>query len=317
MNSNSELGISLDVEKDWVENSEYLKKLCALVVNTGLDNLDSNLLYEVAYAKTYISIVKSKESKIDSSLLNDCETLFNDILLTTDYDKAAKLKTKDYKNLLKCKYRNEEDAYVTKKAYRERDSMFFVLTNLFVPEFVLYLVSTGVLFGVTSEGFKEILTTILNSDGIGNKISPELSKFIMYASYTVTGVISIVLMVIALFRLIRAIIDLAYCTLPIVSVLGVFDKYVSKRAKDVLASKVSTLEVVEKVKDYNRITRNKAWLNAMIEVERVSDGNFFIDGHTLKSIRKKLEKGKGSGYYLALAQVEFLHNTFLEFCKSC
>lgn len=302
----------LNVEKDWVGNLDYLLSLSDLVVKTGIENLDSNLLYEVAYAKTYISIVKSKDSVMDSQVLNDCEALFDEVLSTTNYDKVCKLKPKSYKNLLRCKYQNEENrCALVDPPYRERDSMF-VFINMYAPKIFFVM---AFLFFIATGGIQNFITQF------STKVVSKLVGFsnlpgIEFINFTFSTLIMIVVTLISCVMLSTTMLDLAYIVMPIVRVTGLFDRIVTEKAKDIVASEASVLEVTKKIKDYNRISRNKEWINAMIDVEKVSDGAFFVDGHTLKSIKKKIEKGKGSGYYLALAQVEFLHNKFLEFCEA-
>lgn len=305
----------LNVEKDWVGNSDYLLSLSDLVVKTGIENLDSNLLYEVAYAKTYISIVKSKDSVMDSQVLNDCEALFDEVLSTTNYDKVCKLKLKSYKNLLRCKYQNEENrCALVDPPYRERDSTF-VLINMHAPKIFFamafwFFIATG---GIQSiQNFITQFSTKVVSKLVGSSNLPGIE----FINSTFSTLIMIVVTLISCVMLSTIMLDLAYIVTPIVRVTGLFDRIVTEKAKDIVASEASVLEVTKEIKDHNRISRNKEWLNAMIDVEKVSDGAFFVDGYTLKSIKKKIEKGKGSGYYLALAQVEFLHNKFLEFCEA-
>lgn len=45
---------SLDTSRDFISNSDYLNQLAKEVNKADVDSMDSNLLYEVAYANTYL-----------------------------------------------------------------------------------------------------------------------------------------------------------------------------------------------------------------------------------------------------------------------
>ena len=69
----------LDTSKSLIKNSDYLKKLALELDKKEIKDIDSNLLYEVAYADTYLDILLSKST--DKTL--DAELLFSKSVFDT------------------------------------------------------------------------------------------------------------------------------------------------------------------------------------------------------------------------------------------
>ena len=108
----------LDTNKSLIENSDYLKRLSLELKKKDLKEIDSNLLYEVAYANTYLDVLLSKSNNASlSTELLDIKSVFDTILASASYEEVSKLKGSfDYKKLLRCKYDD-----VDKASYERRD----------------------------------------------------------------------------------------------------------------------------------------------------------------------------------------------------
>lgn len=97
---------SLNINKSFIENSDYLKQLVSELKTVRVEDIDSNLLYEVAYADMYLNnLISMSDCNKLSKELSSIKTILDDILILAPYDKLSEVKkTIDYKSLLKCRY---------------------------------------------------------------------------------------------------------------------------------------------------------------------------------------------------------------------
>lgn len=296
--------MELSVEKSWIENQDYLQGLVKELSNKKVDEMDSNLVYEVAYASTYISIVLSKESTIVSGWLYDCKAVFDMVLSSVPYDKIQEVSANDYRDLLKCKYDDVEDAsYV--RSYTEPNSSAI---QLFLKKNTSRIIITMVIWFFS-------LFLVGNND-----INSEIAERFPYLPLFL-NVVKMVLMFGVIFNILSLCISLLYIMIPMFRDIRFqeivnISNMVSVSAKQAVEESVKNIVVTKKIKDYDRENRNKVWLKSMLESEKASKGVFFVDRSVLEGINERLKSATGKDYYFALAQVEFLHDKFIKYTKS-
>ena len=287
----------LDTNKSLIENSDYLKRLSLELKKKDLKEIDSNLLYEVAYANTYLDVLlsKSNNASLNTELL-DIKSVFDTILASASYEEVSELKGSfDYKKLLRCKYDDVD------KASYERSYAVSGEANaiaLYLKSRVLTLVMMGVF---------PLLMWFLGTDTFD--FLPSTVKPLM----TVTHILVVALFLV---KFVSFGVDLLYLTIPAFSYLVDSKRYVSSYARKSMEICCEDTVVYKKVKDFNRIERNKVWLKSMLGVESilVDYPELLSELKSLGSHLKELEeKGKkNKDYYLSIAKIEFLHDKYLE-----
>lgn len=310
---------SLDIEKGWIDNQEYLQGLVKIVKSKKPEEIDSNLAYEVAYSSTYISIVQSKESSLVSSWLLDCKTVFDMVLSLIPYDKIINIPKHDYKKLLRCRYNNIEDASYESSYISDLSGVKSYLGKM-LPSLVVIGLAGLLLCNGSFSKLSDYLVNLLKPTNTSLSSYNDAVVFFEYLSKFGGTVLSVLAMLMLVFSVIKISISLLYIMIPIFrapdSPLMMFDDLVSADAKEAVRKASDGLGVKVKINDYDRITRNEIWLKSMIDAEKASSGNFFVDSKTLLDVQSRLNASSGKSYYLALAQIEFLHDKFMEYCYS-
>lgn len=290
-----------DTNKSLIENSDYLKRLSLELKKKDLKEIDSNLLYEVAYANTYLDVLlsKSNNASLNTELL-DIKSVFDTILASASYEEVSKLKGSfDYKKLLKCKY-GDVDKASYERSYAVSGSANAVA--MYLKNRVLTLVMMGVLLTIVG------ISGIFTFDFLPSTVKPLM---------TVMHILMHIL-VVALFlvKFVSFGVDLLYLVVPAFTYLVDSKRYVSSYARKSMEVCCGDTVVYKKVKDFDRIERNKVWLETMLGVESilVDYPELLSELKSLDSHLKELEeKGKkNKEYYLSIAKIEFLHDKYLD-----
>ena len=298
----------INVEKDFLENLDYLKQLVKLINAKPVSEFDKNLTYEVIYADAYVEIIipQIEDIKLVATLC-DIKTALDLVVSKIPIDEVNRQrKSKDYEKLLKTKYSDETggsfEEYVP---YESVDSpiKFYIKRRLFFI-ITLALFSLFLMCGGTS-----VITILLPETTQGNteafKTLALLSNLVI-TLYVIVGMLWIT-------------IDLLYLTIPAVRFM--FDMkghnhLYSIYAKSAIEEYNNQLVYFKKVKSYDRIKRNFFWLDSMISSMEVMD---LSEKHAvlykqlieLKSNFDGSIKYNTSEYYRQVAKIEFLHNEYL------
>lgn len=293
-----------------------------------MNDLDSNLVYELHYADLYLENVINLTS--DSELLSQIEEIklvFDSVLNTVAYDKLDSDKTKSsYKKLLKTKYKDIDLGSYTK------DVPYTVGEN-----YMEYYLKSKVLSLITAIIFQLIYFSGLISRVVSFLSSPFNSKELaeqtsLYASALMEnlGVVAsllgnllgFVLLISSLVTMLRVTFDLLYLAIPVMRLGG--SNLISEQAKLALQMAETNSTVgYKKVKDFNRISRNESWLISMLSsLEPLKDDEKFKAIYmNLKSLQTDISnydfsKSRDRKHlYFQYAKIEFLHNEFLSLMK--
>lgn len=325
----------LNIEKDFLSNVDYLNALVKKVNGVSAKNFDSNLVYEIHYADLYLSNIIPQIT--DSDLLkqvNDIKSAFEFILCSVPYDKLDESINKDeYITLIKTKYKDIDlGSYAKDVAYSTGESsMSFYLksrvSSIIITMVLSILVISGVpykLVGSLINFFDSILSgadTTVASQGVHSS-----SELIGSLSNSILLILNLIVMLMMFISMICLIADLMYISVPFVRRL-LADKasnLISEQARLAVEMAETNSSIgYRKVKSFDRIKRNKAWLSSMLEaLKPIKDRSEFsslylkldslktdIDAYNFDSLsdRKHL--------YFQYAKIEFLHNEFLSLMK--
>jgi len=284
----------LDTNKSLIENSDYLKRLSLELKKKDLKEIDSNLLYEVAYANTYLDVLISKSSNasLNTELL-DIKSVFDTILASASYEEVSKLKGSfDYKKLLRCKY-DDVDKASYERSYAVSGSANAIA--MYLKSRILALIVMGVL--LTLMGFSGIFTF----------------DFLPPLMMSTTRILMVALFLV---KFISFGVDLLYLVVPAFTYLIDSKRFVSSYARKSMEVCCGDTVVYKKVKDFDRIKRNKVWLKTMLGVESilVDYPELLSELKSLDSHLKELEEKdkKNKDYFLSIAKIEFLHDKYLD-----
>lgn len=329
----------LDIEKDFLSNVDYLNALVKEVKKVSAKKFYSNLVYEIHYADLYLSNIIPQIT--DSELLkqiNDIKSEFEIILCSVPYDKLNEsLNKDDYMTLIKTKYKDIDlGSYTKDVAYSTGESsMSFYLksraSSIAITMLIPLLVISGVfhkLTGFLINFFDSILLGAENTadTAVATQNVQASSELISSLSNTVTITLNLIVMVVMLVSMLCLMVDLMYISLPFVRML-LADKssnLISEQARLAVEMTETNSSIgYKKVKSFDRIKRNEAWLSSMLEtLKPIKDKPEFsilyqkldnlktdIDVHDFGSLsdRKHL--------YFQYAKIEFLHNEFLSLMK--
>lgn len=329
----------LDIEKDFLSNVDYLNALVKEVKKVSAKKFYSNLVYEIHYADLYLSNIIPQIT--DSELLkqiNDIKSEFEIILCSVPYDKLDESISKDdYMTLIKTKYKDIDlGSYTKDVAYSTGESsMSFYLksraSSIAITMLIPLLVISGVLHklaGFLINFFDSILLGAENTadTAVATQNVQASSELISSLSNTVTITLNLIVMVVMLVSMLCLMVDLMYISLPFVRML-LADKssnLISEQARLAVEMTETNSSIgYKKVKSFDRIKRNEAWLSSMLEtLKPIKDKPEFsilyqkldnlktdIDVHDFGSLsdRKHL--------YFQYAKIEFLHNEFLSLMK--
>lgn len=329
----------LNIEKDFLSNVDYLNALVKEVKKVSAKKFYSNLVYEIHYADLYLSNIIPQIT--DSELLkqiNDIKSEFEIILCSVPYDKLNEsLNKDDYMTLIKTKYKDIDlGSYTKDVAYSTGESsMSFYLksraSSIAITMLIPLLVISGVLHklaGFLINFFDSILLGAENTadTAVATQNVQASSELISSLSNTVTITLNLIVMVVMLVSMLCLMVDLMYISLPFVRML-LADKssnLISEQARLAVEMAETDSSIgYRKVKSFDRIKRNEAWLSSMLEaLKPIKDKPEFsslyqkldnlktdIDVHDFGSLsdRKHL--------YFQYAKIEFLHNEFLSLMK--
>ncbi len=301
----------LDVSKDLIENSDYLTGLANELEKVDLDNLDSNLAYEVAYASLYLGSVQMQSSTFIGKELSDCKLVFDSVLEKVSDESIGRNTTKEYKRLLKLKGNGSYENLYAEKSYNVMQSsmsiyLHKVAPKLFVGLACIILLSSGILGKVGN-----FLTGVLY-DGVTSDTVNSVNKF-------TEGVAGFILMLIGTLYLVMACVDIAYISIPIFrnacEEFGLIDT-ISSVAKNSVKEGLDRLSITHKVKEFDRIERNKMWLDYMIAWAKdnpMSAEQNFVSNSVLGELKKITEHARrDKSFYKTMAKIEFLHDSFIK-----
>ena len=312
---------SIDTNKSLIENSDYLKRLALELKDKKIEDIDSNLLYEVAYADTYLDVLLSKSSdKTLNSELLDSKAVFDIILSSAPYDKVNDLKSSfDYKKLLKCKYDDIDKASYSKS--------YATPVQDFSGALIIYLRSVAPSFIVIA-----LVSLFLLSGGIDliDKLIPSITPAVDSLFKLFKILISLCFTAMLILRALGISLDLLYIIFPFIRLMLPDDKQKVLFSSQALECCFGEAVVYKQVRGFNRIERNKVWLDTMIEVlshdgiekeEVCSEYNTTISKteiyKSLTTVKERLDllessKRKRKEYYLLMAKIEFLHDKYLQ-----
>ena len=304
----------LDVERSIIDNMDYLKLLVKEIDKRDISDIGSNLLYEVAYASTYLDLVidSSDNDKDLNKNLKDIKLVLDNVLSTASKDRVDKVKESlDYKKLLKARYYNLDDACYYKT---DKDTVLQrYLMNRLQTFTLWWLVAVGLLTGVPIKFFR-----LIANDSIAGEMFEIFDSLYRFSDF----IFEFLAIVLFTFSTLRIAIDVLYIIIPqFREGIGQINRSTLPRALKSTYSEVYEDEVVtyDKKRCYDRVGRNKAWLNTMLNALRENDSLTERDRGILKSLEEvntKLEelteKGRtGKEYYLTLAKVEILRDKYL------
>ena len=328
----------LNIEKDFLSNVDYLNALVKKVKGVSTKDFDSNLVYEVHYADLYLSNIIPQIT--DSDLLrqiNDIKSAFEFILCSVPYDKLNESVSKDdYMTLIKTKYKDIDlGSYTKDVAYSMGEgSIGFYIKSRAVSIFVAILMPLVVMSGALHKLTGWVVDFFCSF--LGMKSTTEvtevaqnaqaLTKLIDSMSNIVPFILNLLFMLIIILTILEVTVDLMYIFLPFMRMM-LADKssnLISEQTRlAVEMSETNSSVGYKKVKSFDRIKRNKAWLSSMLEtLKPIKDKSEFsslyqkldnlktdIDAHDSGSLsdRKHL--------YFQYAKIEFLHNEFLSLMK--
>lgn len=306
--------MSLDINKSLIENSDYLNQLAKELKGKGVSDLDSNLLYEVAYADTYLDVLLSKStSKELNSELLDSKLVFDTILSQASYDEVNELQSSfDYKKLLKCKYSNLDEASY-EKSYVSNDNMLGEYLKSTAPRFIMMTIMFFCIIGNVPRKLFDIFSA-QQAESLPSSAMETFNSM----SNAVMIILNLVITLSFMFYCILYTLDIAYIVLPWLRQILEHreNKLVSSEAIKAVEICMGDTVSYKKVKDFNRIQRNKVWLESMLGVLDTQEGFYDLKkelrilSDNIKSMEESGKKGKS--YYLSISKIEFLHDKYLQ-----
>lgn len=328
----------LNIEKDFLSNVDYLNALVKKVNGVSTSNFDSNLVYEIHYADLYLSNIIPQIT--DSDLLkqvNDIKSAFEFILCSVPYDKLNESVSKDdYITLIKTKYKDIDlGSYTKDVAYSTGESsigFYFKnkLTSVVCAFLLPLLVISGVLPKLTSF-ILELFDSFLGSEGAVDAATvtqnvQASSEIVNSMSNITTLLLNLIVMLVIMITTLGIVVDLMYISLPFMRMM-LADKsanLISEQARLAVEMTETNPGVgYKKVKSFDRIKRNEAWLSSMLKtLEPIKDrSRFSILYQKLDNLKKDIDShdfgllSDRKHLYFQYAKIEFLHNEFLSLMK--
>lgn len=302
----------INVEKDFLENLDYLKQLVKLINAKPVSEFDKNLTYEVIYANAYVEgiIPQIEDTKLVATL-GDIKTALDLVVSKIPIDEVNRQReSKDYEKLLKAKYTDkvrgsfEEDVPYEPVSspikYYFKNRLFLIIT--------LALFSLFLMCGGTS-----VIADLLPEPTQGNV---EAFKAV---SSLVSLLLSLFITLYVLVGMLGLTFDLLYLAIPAIRAMldmNGHNRLYSIYAKSAIEEYNNQLVHFKKVKSYDRIKRNFFWLDSMISSMEAMDLNtkqaiLYKQLIELKSNFDGSIRHNTSEYYRQVAKIEFLHNEYL------
>jgi hypothetical protein len=296
----------IDIQKDFLSNVDYLKLLVKKLQSKPVSKYDSNLIYEAVYAHMYLSDIEAKAK--EPTLVTDIHELRMTIeaiidLLPNDLLEAEKDKV-NYKDILKAKYKDIKDAsYTEEVAYTDSQSANREYFRNKVPAYGTLLLLICV--GMVVEAIEDYAPA---------SVSPTFISFFKGFVFLFHMISYLCVMIMIL----GVTFDLLYIHFPFVRTILPFNThFVSDEAKktvELMSESVS----LKQVTNYNRLERNRYWLDSMLKnVKLLENKGLPVNEQlilALNDINEKLPSmdSTSKDYYYSMAEVEFLHDKYLE-----
>lgn len=317
---------SLNVEKDFLSNVDYLKSLVKEVKSKTLSDYDSNLIYEVTYADMYVTdlLTKVKDPKLAENI-NDIKIALDLIIEDIPDDDVEKARSEvDYTKILKAKYDNVDDgSFEEEVAYSNIDESNVVKEYLKKRSFSIITLTIFLLIMLV--GVDNIVNKIIsvlnnitgNSEALSNNANEIMTTLIGVTS-TIFGLV--VVMMVAVLGIGIAV-DMMYLVIPAFRMI-IGDrgdtKLVSIYAKAAVEEVDGHLISFKKIKSYDRIKRNKYWLNSMLDslaMLKRSGKEIDIDfANALVDLNSDINncKERSKEWYRYIAKIEFMHDKYIK-----
>jgi hypothetical protein len=304
--------MELNIEKDFLSNVDYLNLLVKKLRSRDVSQYDSNLIYEAVYAHMYLSDIesKAKEPRLVSNIHEIRMSLEAIIDLIPEKD-IKNIKTEEkYKDILKAKYNDIKDAsYVEEVSYHNTKRAVMDYVYLILPRVGASLVVVCLLMIFQWISGNQIIK--IPNNGITSMY--ELKKILNIVIYLV-GIILIITM------LMSVTFDLLYMICPWARTIVPFHKNIVSDEAKLAVQMMSETVYLEQVTSYDRIERNKYWLDSMLNnIETMQRSGITMDEpllHELEKVNSELKAfskySKSKDYYYCIAKIEFLHNKYLE-----
>ena len=312
---------NLDVDKDFLSNVDYLKSLVKEVKSKTSSDYDSNLIYEVTYANMYVTDLLSrvKEPKL-AETINDIKVALDLIIADIPIKDVEDAQSKsDYTKILRAKYKNVDDgSFEEEVAYSDTDGKN-VIESYFKRRLPAFALITCLLF-VQLTG----VDNILNFIGFTYKCADsEVSSVFNIMSSLVSIIIGLMIIMIYTIVSVGMAIDLAYLSMPIVRVMLEDNERFKKRLVSIYATELveevdGNLIKYRKIKSFDRIKRNKYWLNSMLDsLNMLQRSGKKIDkefANSLVDLHSNINdcKEHSKEWYMCIAKIEFMHDKYIK-----
>lgn len=310
------------VKKDFLSNVDYLNTLVKQASTIDKNKIDSNLMYELVYAEMYLDAMETKITDINT--LSNIQDIKHALSIVTtdinDFGTIRKKEGKNYKKLLKAKYKDEsKGTFFEKQAYTETENAIAYYLRNSIPS-VIVLTFAVIIMNLLGK----FLGTPLGEGG-----SPNFQEVYSLAAKLSTTILNGVVMIAMMMWTLKLTLDLMYITMPFFRLMADDSSkyntlnlinFISEEAQQaVKISEGETNIAYTKIKSYDRIKRNLVWLDSMLESIKQLEQTDSIKEllNELNELKKELEKSKNTKhYYYLVAKIEFLHNKYLELVEA-
>lgn len=318
---------NLDVEKDFLSNVDYLKSLVKEVKSKTSSDYDSNLIYEVTYADMYVTDLLSrvKNPKLAENI-NDIKIALDLIISDIPDSCVEEARSKsDYTKILKAKYNNLDDG-----SFEEEVAYSSIEESNVIKEYLKKrtpsILTVFVLLLINTMGIQNFVSEIV--DGLGLLFGMEASTTVIETNSAFSAVssitntiISCLIMFLIVALILGAVVDLLYLMMP--ALRNIIDngkeesRFVSIYAKSAIEEVDGQLIKYKKIKSYDRVKRNKYWLQSMIDtLTSLQQSGKQIDENFAKSLvdlKCDLEtcKEHSKEWYSLVAKIEFMHDRYI------
>ena len=303
---------TLNVEKDFLSNVDYLKSLVKEVKSKTSSDYDSNLIYEVTYADMYVTdlLIKVKDPKLVENI-NDIKTALDLIIADIPDDDVEKARSEvDYTKILKAKYDNVDDgSFEEEVAYNYVDDSQMLGIYLRKRKFGLVVLLIATILLVLSSRVYDIVLPIKG-----------VSNVLVSTNKLTRAVCSLILSLVIAFQIIGLSIDFMFIMFPAIRYMldsnGNSKRLISIYAKTSIEEFEGQLIECKKIKSYDRIKRNKYWLNSMIDTLislQQSGKEINTDfAKSLVDLKYNMDncKERSKEWYRYIAKIEFMHDRY-------
>ena len=331
--------MSLNVEKDFLSNVDYLKSLVKEVKSKPISDFDSNLIYEVTYADMYVSDLLTKvNNKNIAENINDIKSSLDLIISSIPKSDIVDARKKsDYTKILKAKYGNaDEGSFEEEVAYSNVGESSIVREYLIKRAssiVLIFVLCTILVFNVdVIDILKDITSALVDFlHGFGgmssepHTVSADSKATLDLINKVFSMLLNFVIILIVGMGVVCSSVDLLYLTIPAMRFMldgnEEGSKMISIYAKSAIEEVDGQLIKYKKIKSYDRIKRNQYWLQSMIDTltsleqsGKDVDKGFVKSLIDLQSDIKSCSKNSNK-WYMNIAKIEFLHDKYIEQMK--